>query len=624
MNLLDPHHDGSPTYLDPGPIRLGDTVPVRLWVPSRPGADARDAQVHLRVWRDGEPSVTPARLDRTEEAGAWFTGEVEVRNPHVGYRFLVQGGGGYRWVTSTGTWDHDVSDRSDFRLTTARPAPGWVADQIVYQVFPDRFASSGVQRRTPAWAQKTAWDAPVIGRGPGSGTQWYGGDLDGVAEHLDALADLSASTLYLTPFFEGRSVHRYDALSFDQVDPALGGDAALDRLLDAAHRRGIRVVGDLTLNHTGSQHAWFRRAVADAASPEAGYYVFEHHPDRYESWLGVPSLPKLDHRSQELRRALYDGPGSVVARWLDRGLDGWRIDVANMVGRLGAVDLAHEVARTVRATMAAGYEDAWLLAEHGHDAAGDGDLSGEGWHGTMTYAGFTRPVWTWLADGTDPHDVGYLGLPGPVPRRDGQAVVRAMREARSGAPWQAWAASTLHLDSHDTPRLRTITGGGGSGGVDHAGTGRQGHLLGLALQMTLPGVPVIFAGDELGLTGTTGEQSRTPYPWNGLVDEQTRAQYRAWTRVRREQVALRRGGLRFVSVGADHLTFVREHPEQVVLVHVARAAHSPVVLPLAGLHLSGLAPLVSVGSVGLDADGADVRLGASGAGAGVWVGTPII
>ncbi len=207
--------------------------------------------------------------------------------------------------------------------------------------------------------------------------------------------------LYLTPVFEGRSNHRYDAVSFDQVDPALGGDEALERLIVAAHQRGIRVLGDLTTNHTGSGHEWFLTAQADAASPEAGFYRFRHHPDDYVAWWDIPSLPKLDHANAELRARLYEGKGSIVARWLRAGLDGWRIDVANMTGRMGGDDLANDVARRIRATMQEVNPEAWLLAEHGHDASAD--LVGDGWDGTMDYQGFTRPVWVWLnAEGTTP------------------------------------------------------------------------------------------------------------------------------------------------------------------------------------------------------------------------------
>ena len=325
---------------------------------------------------------------------------------------------------------------------------------------------------------------------------------------------------------------------------------------------------------------WFRAAVADAVAPEAAFYSFTRHPEEYATWLGARSLPKLNHRAEAMRRALYDGPESAVARWLDFGLDSWRIDVANMTGRMGVDDLTHEVARAVRRTMAAGHPDAWLLAEHGYDAAAD--LAGDGWHGTMDYAGFTRPVWSWLAADVP---TTLRDQPVPVPTLPGRAVVATMREVHSGAPWAAWTASTLHLDSHDTPRLRTLVGGGTSGRVDPDGAGRGRHLVGLALQMTLPGVPAVFAGDEIGLTAVDGEHARTPFPWTrpGEWDSPTYAAYHRWIALRLAHVALRRGGLRWAEVSDDSMTYLREHPEERLLVHAARAAHPPVRLPLVGL-----------------------------------------
>jgi alpha-glucosidase len=586
--LLEPHHDGSVTYAPARAARLGDVVPVRVRVPSVPGRAGRDASVVLRRVRDGEPALSTARLDGDDEGGAWFVADLAVDNPVTSYRFLVDGDRDYRWLTARGVFRRDVSDAGDFRVSVFDPPPDWVADQVVYQVFPDRFARSGQDRAVPGWAVPAEWDDPVVHQGPETSRQWFGGDLDGIAEHLDHITGLGATALYLTPIFEGRSNHRYDAVTFDRVDPVLGGDEAFGRLLGAAHARGLRVVGDLTLNHTGAGHEWFRAAVADPAAPEASYYRFSRHPDAYASWLGVPSLPKLDHRAETMRRALYDGPGSAVARWLDFGLDSWRIDVANMTGRLGADDLTHDVARTLRRTMAAGHPDAWLLAEHGHDAAFD--LLGDGWHGTMDYAGFTRPVWTWLNGGGAggpgiAHGLRFLGLPVPIPTLPGRAVVATMREVHAGAPWAAWAASTLHLDSHDTPRFRTVVGGGTSGWVDADGVGRARHLVGLALQMTLPGVPSVFAGDELGLTALDGEHARTPFPWKRTRewDEPTYAAFHRWIGLRRAHVALRRGSLRWADVGDDSMTYLREHPEERLLVHLARAHHAPVRLPLAAL-----------------------------------------
>ncbi len=585
---LDPHHDGSIHYtLAEAPV-LGETVDLRVRVPHHADGSPAARAVVLRWVRDGEPALRRATEESVDEAGVWWRVPIDLVNPVTSYRFVVSAGpSDYRWLNATGVHHRDVTDAGDFRISTDHRLPTWVGDQVGYQVFPDRFARTETGAPVPAWAQPADWDDPVVHKGRDVPYQWYGGTLDGVAAHLDHLETLGATLLYLTPVFEAWSTHRYDAVSFDHVDPLLGGDAALDRLIEAVHAHGLRLVGDLTTNHTGDHHDWFLRALADPSSPEHAFFRFR--PDgSYVAWLDIPSLPKLDHASPELARRLYDGPDSVVARWLRHGLDGWRIDVANMTGRLGPDDLAHQVALAIRRTMDQVSPDAWLLAEHGHDASLD--LHGPGWHGTMDYAGFTRPLWCWLNGGSPAgpgiaHGLDYLGIPIDIPVLPAEAAVATMRDVHGAVPWTSWTSSTNHLDSHDTPRFRTVTGGGVDGRVDAAGLGRDRHLVGLGIQMTVPGVPVVFMGDELGLTGVDGEHARTPYPWarRDTWDTATFEAYQHWIGLRRAHVALRRGGMRWLHAEGDTMTYLREHPDQTLLVHANRTATDPVSIPAGAL-----------------------------------------
>ena len=175
-------------------------------------------------------------------------------------------------------------------------------------------------------------------------------------DKLDHLASLGVYLLYLTPVFPAASNHRYDAASFDRVDPLLGGDEAYIRLIEAAHARGMRVIGDLTSNHSGDTHEWFRSAHRNPGAPEQEFYYFTDAGNtEYVSWLGYDSLPKFDWSSRELRDRFIEGEDSVVARWLKPpfGRDGWRLDVANMTGRFGAVDYLPDVARGVRRAVTA-------------------------------------------------------------------------------------------------------------------------------------------------------------------------------------------------------------------------------------------------------------------------------
>ncbi len=555
-----PHHDGSPRYVSTPQPGLGERVAVFVLAPLGSGVD----RVYARSIVDGEPVFTAGVVDRVDAGGTWWRAGIVSGSAVVRYRFLLLGRGGRRWLTAAGVVDHDVPDGTDFRLVTWDAGPDWANDAVVYQIFPDRFARS-IERKPPDWAVPCDWDDPVVGRGPETPYQIYGGDLDGVVHHLDHIQSLGADTIYLTPIFPARSNHRYDAAAFDQVDPLLGGDEALVRLAGAAHERGLRLVGDLTTNHCGQTHPWFEAAWTDPAAPERDMFYIDG--EQYACWLDVATLPKLNWNSDLLRQRLVLDPDAIATRWLrpPYGLDGWRVDVANMTGRYQRDDLTHDVARLLRRTVSAARPDAVLIAEHGHDASGD--LDRDGWQGTMNYGGFTRPLWTWLSPG-ESRLPDFLGVPGGVPEQTGRQVVASMRAFAANISWRSLRQSWTMLDSHDTARLRNVVG-------DPA------HIeVALGLQLTYPGVPMIFAGAELGLPGANGEDARRPMPWHRpeTWDRTALAQHRALIALRRAHPALRSGGLRWAHVDDDSMAYVREGVEDRLLVYARRASGEPVVL----------------------------------------------
>ncbi|KRF19100.1 alpha-glycosidase [Nocardioides sp. Soil797] len=571
MDLLhSPHHDGSPIHVGNESPEPGQLVDIRCSTAPGDGTE----EVWVRTVTDAEPIFLRASAvedavtstDANHKGGenrVWWQAKLPMHNPVMNYRFLmVADDGTQRWLTAAGVHDHDVPDAFDFKINSHAPAPDWSRDGVVYQIFPDRFARSAAadDRETPAWAVPAGWDDEVIfeGSDPRTPLQFFGGDLDGITEHLDHIAEVGADILYTTPVFPGESNHRYNASTFDRVDPLLGGDEAYQRLATAVHQRGWRILGDLTANHTGDTHEWFTSATGDEQDPHRGWYHFE--PDgSYATWMGHSTLPKLNHANARLRAAFTEGPDSVVGRWLRApyALDGWRIDVANMTGRLREIDLNHEVARTIRRTTTAVREDALVLGEHNHD--GSTDVPGDGWHGTMNYSGFSWPVWEWLrADDTQARS---FGTPVPVARRTGPQVVASMRMWLARYGWRTFSSSWNILGSHDSARIRTLTGSAAR------------HQVAAGLQFTLPGVPMIFAGDEIGLEGVLGEDSRRPMPWDRSDDWdlETFAVYSALSRLRGEQTALRRGSLRWAYVDDDALVFLREHADGNILVCVRRS-----------------------------------------------------
>lgn len=561
--LGDPHHDGSSLYVSTQVPRLGERVTVRVRIPL--GVDERS--VHLRTVRDGEPRMSPAHLTEVTATDRWYEADVLVHNPVTSYRFFIDAPDGYLWLNGRGVFAREVPDIADFRLTVFEPAPAWMTNSVVYQIFPDRFARGIAEKTLPEWALPAEWEDEPIGSGHGVATQLYGGDLPGVQGHLDHLVELGVGTVYLTPVFPGRSNHRYDAITFDRVDPLLGGDEALADLSRAVHERGMRIMGDITTNHTGVGHEWFEAAQADQSSEEGSYYYWTDEAPGYVSWLEHASLPKLNYAAPALARRMIEGPASVIGRWVapPYSLDGWRVDVANMTGRYADQDVTHEVARTIRETMTSINPEAVLVSEHFHDSGAD--MMGDGWHANMNYSAFTRPVWSWIV--APDSAVPALGLPATLPRRSGKDMVAAMRDFDAVVPWKVMATQWNMLGSHDTPRLRSLAGN------------REMVEVAAGLLFTYPGTPVLFAGDEVGAQGLNGEHARVTMPWDNPErwDAQTFEIYRALIALRRSSAALRDGGLRWVVVDDDAVAYLRESQDESVLVLVARAPWAGATVP---------------------------------------------
>jgi alpha-glucosidase len=261
-----------------------------------------------------------------------------------------------------------------------------------------------------------------------------------------------------------------------------------------------------------------------------------------------------------LRARFIDGLDSIVARWLRPpfSLDGWRVDVANMTGRYRDEDLNEDVRRTIRRTMEAVNPDTLLIGESTNDAASD--FSGDAWHGAMTYANFTRPLWNWLSVPASPAGGGLGMTLGRTTDYTGQDFYSAHREFAAAFPWRTRLHTMNALDTHDTPRFLT--------------SARDGVLpVAFGLAVSLPGIPVVWAGDEFGLTAADGEESRTPIPWSQVGESASSIElYRRLIALKRSHPALNGGGIRWLSASDEAVAFVRESAEECVLVVASRSA----------------------------------------------------
>jgi alpha-glucosidase len=554
---LRPHHDGSELYVSSDAPKLGSEVTLRVRIPNTYTFDIG----LVRYYMDSESTVAQLSKESDGEVESWWSAKIPIKNYDVQYRFLFSRAGKYEWLNASGLFAHDVHTNEDFRIIARPRTTTWLKSSVFYQIFPDRFAK-GVERPAPEWALPMQWDALPHGHGPTTGIELFGGDFEGITAHLDHIIDLGANGIYFTPFFPSKSNHRYDATSFDQVDPLLGGDKAFFEFMKAAKKAKIKVLGDITTNHCSNEHPWFLTGKKSKSSKENKFFYWDKKtPFGYATFYAVKQMPKLNFASPELRKRFYQAKNSVIQKWLSPkyGLDGWRIDVGNQTGRYREADMHDEVMRDIRTSMDSMKPNTWLVAENAD--MWPTDLNGTGWDGTMNYNGFMRPLWAWFNHEPQLESGGFHGLPIAIPKTTGAQFVKAMTVFNSSIPWRNLIDSMTLLDSHDTARMRNVVGG------DTAK-----HLAAMGLLLTYPGVPSIYAGDEIGLEGAWGEDGRRTMTWNDAHnwDHNFLNSVKELVKLRRTSPALIEGGLRWIDVQDDHLLFLREATDQNLLILVAR------------------------------------------------------
>ncbi|MEA5398974.1 glycoside hydrolase family 13 protein [Synechococcus sp. BA-124 BA4] len=413
-------------------------------------------------------------------------------------------------------------------------APAWVAEAVVYQIFPDRFRRSG-RVAAQDGLELMPWGSDPALQG------FQGGDLHGVIEGLDHLQGLGITCLSLNPVFASAANHRYHAYDYQQVDPLLGGNEALEALIEAVHRRGMRLILDGVFNHCGRGFWAFHHLLENGrTSPYRHWFHVEHWPLHpypaagqtcgYHCWWNDPALPKFRHDHPPVRRHLLD----VARTWIAAGADGWRLDVPDEVPG----DFWDTFRRTVRAEN----PEAWIVGEIWGDARPW--LGGTQFDGVMNYP----LAWSILGYFGAENVPGELKLPA-LPEPPYQPLDRAGFEHRIsevlGRYRPAVNRSMLNLlDGHDTPRALHVLGG------DEAAL-----RLCLLFLFLLPGAPCVYYGTEMGLDGGPEPGCREAYPWD--VPGGALA---GWLR---ELAALRR---RLPALRSDALSFGGSHHDDLLLV----------------------------------------------------------
>ncbi len=404
-------------------------------------------------------------------------------------------------------------DNDSFEIKVDIEAPLWPSNSVCYQIFPDRFRNGnpeiGVKNNEyefdGALTIERNFDQPPLEFEKGRCVDFYNGDLKGVEDSLNYLKSLGVNCIYLNPIGVSKTTHRYDCCDFFHVDPNLGGDEALISLIEAAHKKSIKVIVDISINHTGIEHPWFKTALNDKNSKEAAYYYIDEN-NNITFWQGVKTLPQLNYNNQELRNLMYRDENSVIKKFLKAPFhqDGWRFDVADEVGRKDKDQFNDEIWKEVRKSIKEVNSNNYILGESWIDSSAH--LQGDQWDATMNYIGCSRPIRRWMGE-EDRFTCNNWGhSPRKVNEYSEMDLTKALEAQLDSIPAQMAQFQMNLIDSHDTPRLHN----------NNDVFDWNNYKGAIILMYTLPGMPSVYYGDEIGIAGAMGsvEMSRYPMQWN--------------------------------------------------------------------------------------------------------------
>lgn len=441
--------------------------------------------------------------------------------------------------------------------------PDWVRDAVFYQIFPDRFARSHSVAKP---SHLDEWGASPTHHG------YQGGDLVGVVERLDYLVDLGINAVYFTPVFQSASNHRYHTHDYEKVDPMLGGNSALRRLLDEAHARGIRVVLDGVFNHASRGFFQFHDILENGADSAyldwfsvSGFPLNAYSLDKkptYKAWWGLPALPKFNTDTPAVREFLW----GIARRWVEFGIDGWRLDVPN---EIDDDRFWQEFRRRVKGAN----PEAYLVGEVWRESPrwlNQGDM----WDAVINYP-FTRACLAFFVGPALDVDLIRPTSLHPVGPSDAGTFRRSIEQLQAVYPWSVTSVLLNILGSHDMARLFSLARGD-----------RSAVRLALLFQMTYPGAPSIYYGDEIGLEGAHDPDNRRAFPWHkpDSWDKELLHDFQKLIALRHAHPALRRGSYTILHAGDDVFAHARQLGDETLVVafNVATATRR-VDLPLQGL-----------------------------------------
>ena len=532
-------------------------------------------KVLLRTWQDyaSEKFLTLSTSDDTKEK--FYS--ISLTLPEVGclfwYYFIIETndhtyfyGNNPEQLGGLGTLYHHVPP--SFQITVyekGAKTPDWFKHSVMYQIFPDRFCREGneiVPKRNAVY--HACWDdEPVYYKDPDSkeiiAYDFYGGNLRGIESKLDYLRDMGISVIYLNPVFESESNHHYDTGDYHKIDPILGTNEEFRHFIDTAREKGIRVILDGVFSHTGANSIYFNRlghynslgAYQSTESPYYSWYNFRNYPNDYECWWNFWTLPNVEETTPSYMDFIIRNKDSVINHWLNEGIGGWRLDVIDELPMEFTEALYSEVKKNNPEAVIIGevWEDASNKIAYGFQRQ---YLCGREMDSAMNYP-FRE------------HLINFL-----LGNIDGKTCMRRLESLRENYPKENFYAMMNLIGSHDRIRAMTIFGEATNfdevpAGINpatfklderHEKYAKARLLMATLWQMTYPGVPSVYYGDEIAMEGFKDPSNRRTYPW-GKGDDDMQQQFKKFIAERNAHTVLQTGELLPLHAEGDVLAYAR-------------------------------------------------------------------
>lgn len=567
------HNSQNAYYRSPvGAAEAGTKVKLGLRIQTKEAVNS----VLLRLWseREGEKLVQLQSTDDPLSETRYY--QTRLNLPEEGcliwYYFIISQDSGTSFYGNGNDQLGGVGEVYDhvppsFQLTVfnkGAKTPDWFKHSVMYQIFPDRFCRVGdkIIKKKGAVYHACWSDDPSYYKDPDTkeiiAYDFFGGNLKGIESKLDYLEDLGISVIYLNPVFESESNHHYDTGDYHKIDPILGTNEDFRHLVDTAKEKGIRIILDGVFSHTGSNSRYFNRygrydtvgAFQSKESPYYEWYNFRNFPYEYECWWNFDTLPDVTETTPSYMDFIINKEDSVLHHWLGEGISGWRLDVIDELPAAFSQAFFKELKASNPEAVMIGevWEDASNKVAYGQPRE---YLCGREMDSAMNY-----PFRQILLD----------FLMGQV---DGAYSMRRFESLRENYPKENFYAMMNLIGSHDVQRVLTIFGEAsyyeGMPAIvqsrskltkEQRALGIQRLKMAILWQMTYPGVPSIYYGDEVGMQGFKDPYNRRPYPWeNG--DTALRDIVRAMIHMRNDHIALQTGALLPLYSEGDVISYAR-------------------------------------------------------------------